>query len=84
VLQGKQSEINKEVIKTNYFFVMYTSAEPIRGEPTLAVLVMRVIEVMFFIGLAGCALVVVVSWISILTDGISGRDGTQSDSQQQR
>jgi hypothetical protein len=31
----------------------------------LAVLAMRVIEVMFFSGLLGCAVVVLISWISI-------------------
>jgi hypothetical protein len=34
---------------------------------------MRLIEIMFFTGLAGCALVVVISWISIFKDGFSDR-----------
>jgi hypothetical protein len=34
---------------------------------------MRLIEIMFFTGLAGCVLVVVISWISILKDGLSDR-----------
>lgn len=32
---------------------------------------MRVLELMFFTGITGCALVVVISWISILKDGFS-------------
>ena len=34
----------------------------------------RVLEVMFFCGLIGCAGVVVVSWISIFKSGFSDRD----------
>jgi hypothetical protein len=33
-----------------------------------------VLEVMFFTGLVGCALVVVVSWISIFKSGFSDAD----------
>jgi hypothetical protein len=36
-----------------------------------AVWVMRVLEVSFFIGLAGCSLVVVISWVSILRSGLT-------------
>jgi len=32
---------------------------------TLAIFLIRVIELLFFVGLAGCAVVVVVSWFSI-------------------
>lgn len=35
----------------------------------------RVLQVAFFMGLVGCASVVVVSWISIFKDGFSDRDG---------
>jgi len=35
------------------------------------ILAMRVLEVAFFIGLAGCVLVVAISWVSILKDGFS-------------
>jgi hypothetical protein len=35
---------------------------------------MRVVEVLFFIGLAGCAIVVVISWISIFSSGFSKDD----------
>jgi hypothetical protein len=37
----------------------------------LAVGVMYLLEAMFFIGIVGCASVVVFSWISILKDGFS-------------
>jgi hypothetical protein len=39
----------------------------------LAVFALRVLEVMFFTGLAGCAVVVFLSWISI------GRDSFRKD-----
>jgi hypothetical protein len=38
------------------------------------VLAMRVLEVMFFTGLVGCALVVIISWISIFKSGFSDKD----------
>jgi hypothetical protein len=46
---------------------------------TFLVFAMRVIEVLFFTGLVGCATVIVISWISIFRDGFSaprnkGRD----------
>jgi hypothetical protein len=40
------------------------------------VLIMRVIQYAFFIGLAGCALVVVFSWVSILRAVLS-KDGPE-------
>ena len=40
----------------------------------------RVITVMFFTGLAGCASVVVVSWISIFKDGFSDPKNQQIES----
>jgi hypothetical protein len=43
----------------------------------MAILAMRIVEAMFFAGLAGCALVIVISWISIFRDGI--REGKKTD-----
>jgi hypothetical protein len=40
----------------------------------LAVLAMRVLEVTFFTGLAGCAVVVILSWISVGKDSFSQED----------
>lgn len=40
------------------------------------VLAMRIIQWLFFIGLIGCALVIVVSWVSIFKDGFSDRGDT--------
>ena len=37
----------------------------------LAVFAMRVLEVMFFTGLLGCAVVVVLSWISVGRDSFT-------------
>jgi hypothetical protein len=34
----------------------------------------RVLVVMFFTGMIGCALMIVVSWIEILSDGLSDDD----------
>ena len=34
----------------------------------------RSLEVMFFMGLTGCSLVVVISWISIFKSGFSDKD----------
>jgi hypothetical protein len=45
------------------------------------ILAMRVIEILFFTGIVGCALVVVISWISIFRDGISNSHSTQAESQ---
>jgi len=35
------------------------------------ILATRVVEILFFTGIVGCALVVVISWISIFKDGFS-------------
>jgi hypothetical protein len=40
----------------------------------LAVWCMHVVEVLFFTGLIGCALVVTISWISIFKTGFSKDD----------
>jgi hypothetical protein len=37
------------------------------------VLAMRIVEILFFTGLIGCAVVVVVSWVSIFKEGFSDR-----------
>jgi hypothetical protein len=37
----------------------------------LAIWMMRALEVLFFTGLIGCSLVVVISWISIFKSGFS-------------
>jgi len=37
----------------------------------LAIWCLRAIEVMFFTGLVGCAVVVVISWVSIVKTGFS-------------
>jgi hypothetical protein len=39
----------------------------------LAVIAMRVIEVLFFTGLSGCAVVVILSWISVGRDSFSNK-----------
>jgi hypothetical protein len=36
---------------------------------TISIWMMRALEVMFFVGLTGCALVVVISWVSIFGEG---------------
>lgn len=46
----------------------------------LMILAMRVIEILFFTGIVGCALVVVISWVSIFKDGFSDPKNTQTDS----
>ena len=38
---------------------------------SIAVLIMRIVQYAFFIGLAGCALVVAFSWVSILKAALS-------------
>jgi hypothetical protein len=35
----------------------------------------KVLEVAFFTGLAGCTLVILVSWVSILSSGLSRKPG---------
>lgn len=54
--------------------MLYASAEEFFGLPMIdkAVLwLFRVLEVMFFAGLIGCAAVVVISWVSIFKSGFS-------------
>jgi hypothetical protein len=41
---------------------------------TIGILCMHVIEILFFTGLAGCASVVIFSWISIFKSGFSAKD----------
>jgi len=36
--------------------------------------IMQIIELIFFIGLMGCAFVVILSWISIVKEGFSRKD----------
>jgi len=45
----------------------------------LIIWLFRVLEVMFFTGLFGCSLVVVISWISIFKDGFSDEEDHSSD-----
>jgi len=40
---------------------------------------MRFIEILFFTGLIGCTLVVVISWISIFKEGFSDPGNTKPD-----
>jgi hypothetical protein len=40
----------------------------------IAVFAMRFLEVMFFTGLAGCSVVVILSWISVGKDSFSQED----------
>jgi len=46
----------------------------------LMILATRVVEILFFTGIVGCALVVVISWISIFRDGFSESHKAQADS----
>jgi len=41
----------------------------------------RIVEIMFFAGLAGCASVIFISWISIFKDGFSDLRNRDGDSQ---
>jgi len=47
---------------------------------SLFLLAERVVTIMFFTGLTGCACVVVISWISIFGDGFSDLKNKESDS----
>lgn len=47
---------------------------------SLMLLAARVVEIMFFTGLVGCASVVVVSWVFIFRDGFSDLLNRESDS----
>ncbi len=42
--------------------------------PTVLIVGARILEGMFFTGLAGCAIVVVLSWISVSRSGFSSND----------
>jgi hypothetical protein len=44
----------------------------------LMVWLFGVLEVMFFTGLVGCSLVVVISWVSIFKEGFSDKDDHSS------
>lgn len=46
----------------------------------LMILAERVVTIMFFTGLVGCASVVVVSWVSIFRDGFSDLKNKQNES----
>jgi hypothetical protein len=37
----------------------------------IGVVAIRILEIMFFIGLAGCAVVVILSWISVGKDSLT-------------
>lgn len=41
----------------------------------IGIWLMRALEVVFFTGLIGCALVVMLSWVSILNDVLSDDEG---------
>jgi hypothetical protein len=43
------------------------------------VLAMRLVEILFFTGIIGCAIVVVVSWISIFKEGFSDSGSPKGD-----
>jgi hypothetical protein len=45
---------------------------------SLLLLATQIIEVMFFVGLVGCVLVVAISWISIFKEGFSQADDQNS------
>jgi len=41
---------------------------------SIVVLATKIIEVLFFVGIVGCLLVVTISWISIFKEGFSKTD----------
>jgi|KBSMisStaDraftv2_1062788.scaffolds.fasta_scaffold18744_3 hypothetical protein len=45
---------------------------------SLLVLATKIVEVMFFVGIVGCVLVVAISWISIFKEGFSNTDDQAS------
>lgn len=53
---------------------------PLGMAHALMILAERVVTAMFFTGLAGCASVVVVSWISIFNDGFSDLNNKHNES----
>lgn len=40
----------------------------------IIVFVAHVLEVMFFTGMIGCAVMIIVSWVEIFSDGLSNDD----------
>lgn len=46
---------------------------------TFGIFCIRALEILFFTGLAGCSLVVVISWVSILKSGLSDKDDMKMD-----
>jgi hypothetical protein len=45
---------------------------------SLLLLATKVVEVLFFVGIVGCVLVVTISWISIFKEGLSNSDDRAS------
>ncbi len=41
---------------------------------SLLVLATKIVEVLFFVGIVGCVLVVAISWISIFKEGFKNTD----------
>jgi len=46
---------------------------------SVMVLALRLVEIMFFTGLIGCAVVVTISWISIFREGFSDHGDSKAD-----
>jgi hypothetical protein len=46
---------------------------------SLTLLLMKIVEVLFFTGLIGCACVVIISWISIFREGFSSAGDAKSE-----
>ena len=46
---------------------------------SMMVLAVRLVEIMFFSGLIGCTLVVLISWISIFKEGFSDPTNAEAD-----
>ena len=45
----------------------------------MMVFAVRFVEIMFFSGLIGCTLVVVISWVSIFKEGFSDSKNAEAD-----
>jgi len=45
---------------------------------SLLVSATKIVEVMFFVGIVGCVLVVAISWVSIFKEGFSTKDDQAS------
>lgn len=45
---------------------------------SLLVLATKIVEVMFFVGIVGCVLVVTISWVSIFKEGFRTSDDPAS------